>query len=184
MDTIKKLYLSTDGRLSRKQFWLGFLGLLALSIVLNLLSTPLGYSLAGGIPALDPGADPAAIAVAMGEVMRRGAWLGLVLFLILAYPLYCLCVKRRHDRDSAGRDVLLALALNVVILLIQAFGLGLTTIEANGTAMPAPSMLFMIVSGITGLLGLYLLIVLGFLRGTPGSNSYGPDPVLGAAATV
>ena len=32
-----------------------------------------------------------------------------------------------------------------------------------------------------GIFALYLLVVMGFLRGTPGPNQYGPDPLAGSA---
>ena len=186
MDAIRNLYLTTEGRLSRKQWWLGVLGLFCVGIVLSVIASMAGYGMIAGIPTIDPAnPDPVAFSAATAEIMRRGAWVSLVLFLVVAYPSYCLSIKRRHDRDSAGRDVLIAMVLNVVVLLIQAFGLGLTSVDAgNGITVPAPSPLMMVVSACLGLFSLYLLVVLGFLRGTPGSNSYGPDPVLGAAATA
>jgi uncharacterized membrane protein YhaH (DUF805 family) len=37
---------------------------------------------------------------------------------------------------------------------------------------------------VVGIFALYLLVVLGFLRGTPGPNQYGPDPVGGTATAT
>jgi uncharacterized membrane protein YhaH (DUF805 family) len=34
-------------------------------------------------------------------------------------------------------------------------------------------------SVIVGIFGLYMLVVLGFLKGTAGPNNYGPDPLQG-----
>ena len=55
----------------------------------------------------------------------------------------------------------------------------MTTTEFNGVSFPTPTLLFNILGLIAGVLGIYLLVVMGFLRGTPGPNAYGPDPLGG-----
>lgn len=186
MDTITRLYATTDGRISRKQWWLGVLGLILASIVLSLITSLFGFNAWGGMPTIDPSStDAAAISAATTEAIRRGSWASLIMFAILAYPSYCIAVKRRHDRDNNGLDVLIFMGLNVLMLVLQALGLGVTTVDlGNGVTMPAPSMWLGAVSILLGIFGIYLLVVLGFLRGTIGSNSYGADPALGIAATV
>ena len=186
MDAFKALYTTTDGRIGRKQWWLGVLGLVVASIALSIVMSLIGFSAWTGIPTIDPNnPDLAAISAATADAIRRGAWASLIMFLILAYPSYCIAVKRRHDRDNAGRDVLIFMGVNVLLLLLQALGLGVTMVDVgNGVAMPAPSMWMSALSIILGIFGIYLLVVLGFLRGTIGSNSYGDDPVLGTAATA
>jgi uncharacterized membrane protein YhaH (DUF805 family) len=68
-------------------------------------------------------------------------------------------------------------AIVIVLDLLQALGLGYTTLEvASGVSMPVPSMPLTIINMLVGIYGIYLLVVLGFLRGTPGANAYGPDP--------
>ncbi len=37
MDNIKSLYLSYDGRIGRKNFWLGILGILVVAIILSII---------------------------------------------------------------------------------------------------------------------------------------------------
>lgn len=186
MDTIKALYTTTDGRISRKQWWVGLLGLIVASIVLSLVLSLVGFSAWAGVPAIDPNnPDVAAISAAAADAIRKGAWASLIMFLILAYPSYCLSVKRRHDRDNAGLDVLIIMGLNALLLLLQALGLGLSYADVgNGVTIPTPSMWLGAVSLLLGIGGIYLLVVLGFLRGTVGANSYGADPTLGSAATA
>ena len=187
MDSIVSLYTTTNGRISRKQWWLGVLGLIVASIVLSVILSLFGISAFGAMTAgIDPtNADPTAMSAALTDVMQKGAWAGLIMFLLLAYPGYCLSLKRRHDRDNTGRDLQIYMALNALVLLIQAVGLGYSTVDmGNGILMPTPSVLLSTVSIIIGIFGIYMLVMLGFLRGTIGSNSYGPDPVLGTTATA
>jgi uncharacterized membrane protein YhaH (DUF805 family) len=93
-------------------------------------------------------------------------------------------VKRRHDRDNNGMDVIIYLVLSAIVLLIQALGIGYTMTEipgATGLAIPQPSLPVSILSLVLGVYAIYLLVVCGFLRGTAGPNQYGPDPLGGAA---
>ena len=172
------LYTSTEGRISRKQWWLGMLGLLVAGMVLSLLSSLLGFTMWVGVPELGPDPDPAAIAAAVAEIVRRSAWVSLVMFLILAYPAYCVSVKRRHDRDHSGVDVLAILALNALMLVLQGLGFGMSAVEmGEGVVLPTPAPWLSVVSLAMGLFGLYLLVQLGFLKGTPGPNRFGEDPL-------
>jgi uncharacterized membrane protein YhaH (DUF805 family) len=93
-----------------------------------------------------------------------------VLDLVLTYPQFAVCAKRGHDRNTptwvVGLFFALAVALDLMILggwvakdlsnptpLVYAFGLPLLV------------------------LGLALIVDLGFRRGTVGPNRYGPDPL-------
>jgi len=67
---------------------------------------------------------------------------------------------------------------------VQALGLGYTVTDIQGIPVPMPSTLFSIIGGVVGIFGLYLLVVLGFLKGTEGTNNFGPDPLLGGSATA
>lgn len=157
MDNLKQLYTTTEGRISRKQWWLGVIILAVANIIVQ-----------------------AVIASALGlwANPQGAAWLSLILFLVVGYPLYCLYLKRRHDKDNSGLDSVIYLALLVVTLLLQALGL------AFDPATMQPSMLYSIVGLVMLIYSIYILVVMGFLRGTPGPNQYGPDPLGGTAATA
>jgi uncharacterized membrane protein YhaH (DUF805 family) len=43
--------------------------------------------------------------------------------------------------------------------------------------VPTPTPLLVVLGLVAGILGIYLLVVCGFLKGTAGSNNYGPDPL-------
>jgi uncharacterized membrane protein YhaH (DUF805 family) len=180
------LYSKTDGRISRKTWWIGAIVLGVVNVVISLLILPLvglgGPNMAAILAAQS---DPAQVAALVAGAVQASSWGSLILFLIFAYPAYCLSVKRRHDKNNAGRDVLIYFGVTIVVLLIQALGLGYTMTEIQGMVVPMPSLLLSIVGGVVAIFGLYMLIVLGFLKGTDGTNGYGPDPLTsGVAATA
>ena len=110
---LASLYLSSKGRISRKEYWLASLPLCVLLIVSELLIR----------------------AVAIFEAPM----FSVIVSLGLLVPSFMLCVKRFHDRDRSGWFALL---------------------------------------GLIPVLGpLWLLVDLGLLRGTRGSNRFGPDPL-------
>lgn len=163
----KYLYLRTEGRISRKTFWLG-------SIVLSLGVFLIG--LAVFVPLVFFGQRFMSDFRVASQVLMG---LNLVLAAAYAYPGYCLAVKRRHDRNSRGWDLLGYMAASGAMLV------AFVIVAANGTIS---SVRFSPVSwlgyGIQAY-GIYMLVVLGFLKGTSGANSYGPDPLTtGAAATA
>lgn len=179
-----------DGRIGRQTFWLGAIALVVVSIIISMLILPLlGLSLvpnlAGIVPPAGTDADPAKAAEAMSKLIAdatsKSGWISLIMFVIFAYPFAALGIKRRHDRDNSGRDVLVYYGLTAVLLLIQALGLAYTTTDlGNGVLIPTPTMPMMIANFALAIYGLYLLVVLGFLKGTSGANQYGADPLGGA----
>jgi len=164
MDNLVQLYTTFSGRISRKTFWIGVVGIVIASIVLNIIL---------GIVGLGFGAGP-----------TSAAWGSLIVFVILAVPALAISIKRRHDRNGSGNDVIVYYALTLISLLVQALGFGYTTTDVGGVAMPVPTMTLTIFLSVLGIFALYLLVVLGFLRGTAGPNQYGADPVGGATVAA
>ena len=112
----KKFYLSPEGRVNRKQFWLWLvLPLTAISIVAALVDVATGNY------------DPE---------LRIGLF-SAVFALVALIPAVIVYIKRFHDRDKSGWWVLIG--------LIPIIG------------------------------SIWLLIELGFLKGTPGPNRFGPQ---------
>jgi uncharacterized membrane protein YhaH (DUF805 family) len=158
MDALKVLYTTTDGRISRKQWWLGVVGVIIASIVLTMI---LGLVGLGG----------------------TSGWGQLIAYVILFYPNWCLGIKRRQDRDNNAMDFKILMGVSGLLTLVQALGIGMTMTDVgNGMMMPVPDMWLSVLYGLLGLFGIYMLVQLGFLKGTPGANSYGPDPLGYAAA--
>ncbi len=86
-----------------------------------------------------------------------------ILAILVIYPSLALMVKRFHDRDKSGWW---ALAFYIPALINGAVSY---TDPDSGLAM---------VTGlITVAVSIWLLIELGFLKGKPGSNDYGTNPL-------
>jgi uncharacterized membrane protein YhaH (DUF805 family) len=69
-------------------------------------------------------------------------------------------LKRLHDRDMSGWWLLVFFLLPGVL-------------DGIGRMLAAP----LVFSLAEAAISLWALVVLGFLRGTPGANQYGPDPL-------
>jgi uncharacterized membrane protein YhaH (DUF805 family) len=133
----KNLYLSLDGRINRKPFWLGLLAFMIITWILEfILFAIFGVSM---MPNVDPNADPAAAAAAASEMMGRMTIPLSIIVLITIWPAICLYAKRWHDRDKSGWWTL--------ICFVPFIG------------------------------AIWMLVELGFLRGTEGPNRFGPDPI-------
>jgi uncharacterized membrane protein YhaH (DUF805 family) len=187
MDKILANFTSLEGRIGRQAWWIGVVILVVVNLIISFLIMPLvGLNIMPNMAALvaDPAnADPQAIATAINATMRTSAWVSLVIFLIFLYPMAALSVKRRHDKDNSGLDVWIYFGLTALLLLVQALGLFMDTVEVMpNVVMPVPTLPLTILQIIVGIYAIYLLVVLGFLKGTTGPNQYGPDPLGGPAA--
>ena len=173
--TFRGLFLSPRGRISRRQWWIGAILLVVVEIGCLLLVLPLLGLSAEELRAL-PSIDPQARAQVLLEAYQHVAWGSLAIFALIAYPAYCLSLKRRHDRNQDGRDVYLALAVSALPLLMEALGLAYSIGEVDGAPWPTPGLTYLLAGAVALCFGVYMLVVLGFLKGGAGPNSYGPDP--------
>ncbi len=141
------LFMSFEGRISRKPFWIGILALLVVGLIILLASL-----------------------FVAGErdyaVIRFNV---LVIEVALLYPLIALGVKRLHDRGRRGYAVLVFIA---PWLLHQ--GTNLLGITGDPTAINAIDIAFYLINLV---LFAWFVVDLGILRGTQGPNDYGPDPL-------
>jgi uncharacterized membrane protein YhaH (DUF805 family) len=91
-------------------------------------------------------------------------WLiGLILLVLGTWSGLAVGVKRLHDRDKSGWWILL-------------FWLGPSILGSWQTAAPDLGGGFILALA-AGALGIWAFVELGCLRGTPGPNRYGPDPL-------
>ena len=100
----------------------------------------------------------------------QGDRLSAIVDLAFTYPEFAIAAKRGHDRETP------------LWLLVIFFGAGavldlLSVLQLNGTD-EEPSILSVFIAVPFTVLGLALLIELGFRRGTVGPNQYGPDPLV------
>jgi uncharacterized membrane protein YhaH (DUF805 family) len=180
MENFIPLYTSLNGRIGRKTWWLASIGLAVVILIIEfLILAPLGFSYSAGMASLTAATtgDAAAASAALAANFHKGIWAALIVTIIFGLPIVALGVKRRHDRGNSGIDLMVFYAIVIVLDLLEALGLGYTTVELTaGISVPAPSMPLTIINMLLGVYGIYLLVVLGFLKGTPGANQYGPDP--------
>jgi uncharacterized membrane protein YhaH (DUF805 family) len=99
----------------------------------------------------------------------QGDRLSAIVDLAFVYPEFAVAVKRAHDR-------------NVPIVFLVVFFVAsrildlLTVMQLNGN-QDEPSMIVVAIYLPFTVLGLFLLVELGFRKGVDGPNQYGPDPL-------
>jgi len=150
---------------------------MAVGVVITYLILPLlGLGSPSGTKSMSLAmAEPSRFSALIVDTVKQMGWTSLVIFGLLAYPLFCLLVKRRHDRNSNGWDVLVLFALIMAMMLFLALGFALTVEE--GSPVPVPSEMLITVAAIYWVGLVYMFVVAGLLKGTDGANKYGPDPV-------
>ncbi len=99
----------------------------------------------------------------------QGDRLGAIIDLAFTYPEFAVAVKRSHDRNLPLWLVGLFFGAGALLDLITVLGWAGTDEE--------PSAISVVIAVPFTVLGLALLVELGFRRGTPGPNQYGPDPL-------
>jgi uncharacterized membrane protein YhaH (DUF805 family) len=99
----------------------------------------------------------------------QGDRLSAIVDLAFTYPEFAIAAKRGHDRDMPLWLLIIFFCAGAVLDL-------LTVLQVSGTD-EEPSMLSIFIAVPFTVLGLALLIELGFRRGTVGPNQYGPDPL-------
>jgi uncharacterized membrane protein YhaH (DUF805 family) len=177
MNNLLQNFMGFEGRLNRQPFWISGVILAVIGIVISFLILPIvGLSM---MPNISAGTSAADVAATLPDMMRRSGWISLVMFLIFLYPAAALCIKRRHDRNNSGLDVWIYFALGAINLLVNALGIGMSTMTVGDVTLPTPGPISIVLGAIVGIYAIYLLVVLGFLKGTAGPNSYGPDPLQG-----
>jgi uncharacterized membrane protein YhaH (DUF805 family) len=154
-------FMGMDGRINRQPWWIG---MIVLGIVQAIVTWIVSLIIPGG--AISIGADGTIDPNAITGLLQRSGWIGLVIALVFAYPFLSMAVKRRHDKNNNGYDAYGFVVVEVLYYIVMGLGL---TLGIVGT----------IVGAIFGIYGIYMLVVLGFLKGTAGANNYGPDPLQG-----
>ena len=158
------LFFSFEGRINRAKWWLALLIFIVLSAVVWLVVLPiLGFSIWN---VTSPWAS---------------ALVSLIVTVIFAYPATAIMVKRLNDRDRPNWLVAVFWAPTILTLLAQLLGVGATMQEIGGQTVAVPTTIGWIVNLLTLVVGIWALVELGILKGTPGPNRHGPDPLAGRA---
>ena len=157
-----QIYLSGEGRLNRKGFWISAIGLaimlLFLLFLIGVLLIPFG-----------------------GSDTKFGAkLLGLISAAIGLYPSYNIVLKRLHDRGRPENLVWVFLVPGIASTLFQVLEISgryqKTVFLGQESLAFAPNGLGMLISLITFGIGIWALIELGILPGEKSRNAHGPDP--------
>jgi uncharacterized membrane protein YhaH (DUF805 family) len=106
--------------------------------------------------------------IAAVGISDRAVLLSMLVAFALAYPSYALMAKRFQDRDKPGWIALFAIVPVYAINLLQTF----QVIDPD-----TPTPLFHVLNYAAIGIGLWILLELGFFRGTQGPNRYGADPL-------
>ena len=93
----------------------------------------------------------------------------LLLAIGLFYPAFAVAAKRFHDRNRPGETALFGLIPVFLAIALDCFGLTGDASGANGLGWICR----LIYLGV----GLWFAIELGALKGTPGPNRFGGDPL-------
>jgi uncharacterized membrane protein YhaH (DUF805 family) len=99
----------------------------------------------------------------------QGDRLSAIIDLAFTYPEFAISVKRAHDRALPIWLLIIFFTANAVLDLLTVLGWNIAAEE--------PSWLTVAALIPFTVLGLALLVELGFRKGTIGPNQYGPDPL-------
>jgi uncharacterized membrane protein YhaH (DUF805 family) len=99
----------------------------------------------------------------------QGDRLSAIVDLAFTYPEFAVAAKRAHDRNLPLWILIIFFGGGAVLDFVTVLGL-------TGTR-EQPSLLSVMIAVPFTVLGLALLIELGFRRGTVGPNPHGPDPL-------
>ncbi len=102
----------------------------------------------------------------------QGDRLSAIVDLAFTYPEFAVTLKRAHDRNMPNWILIAFFSANAFLDLLMVLGL------AGTDEKPSPISLALAIP--FTIVGLALLIELGFRKGTEGPNQYGPDPLANA----
>ncbi len=102
----------------------------------------------------------------------EGERLGSIVDLAFSYPEFALTLKRAHDRNLPTWWIAALFVGSVLLDFLTIIGVNTKLGDSNNL-----NLLGFILTIPLGILGLVLLVDLGFRPGTKGPNRFGPDPL-------
>ncbi len=149
-----ELFTKFDGRISRKEFWLGFLGMVAIVFIV-------GWAMVSILPG--------------GIVLTLAQ---LIVSVGIIYVWSAVLVKRLHDRNKPALPwAIIFLVPGILMQIMSIFKIGYRAVEVAGVQFMIPGTGATAVIWLSMAVGLWMFIELGFLRGTKGPNRFGPSPL-------
>jgi uncharacterized membrane protein YhaH (DUF805 family) len=154
----KWLFFSFDGRINRAKWWLSLLVFAIVGLVIYLGLLPL-------------------VGISIWKMGTGLAVASLIVTLIFAYPVTAVMLKRINDRDRPAWFVAVFWAPTVLGLIAQLTGVAYTMRPMGGQMVAMPTGIGWVVNLLSFVIGIWALVELGILKGTPGPNKHGPDPL-------
>lgn len=145
------LLTSFSGRIGRGQWWLGFIAVVMMSIGGIVAINPEAFTMPTDQPLPPPG---------LGEMLFG---------LLMMVPATAITVKRFNDRDRPNWLGYAFGALGALFTIAPYFGY---LVDPLFYSTPE-----YVLTGVFFVLAIGAFIDNGFLKGTPGPNRYGPDPL-------
>jgi uncharacterized membrane protein YhaH (DUF805 family) len=148
-------YFSAKGRVSRSQYWLKFiLPLFVIGLILGILKAINGET---------------------GTNKGPFSTLTFLFQLFTLWPGIAILVKRIHDRDKSGWLAWLLYGPLIVALIFTI--IAIVAFAYSDNAVWAPGIVAGLAWLVAVVVGIWFFIEFGCLRGSIGSNRFGPDPV-------
>lgn len=153
---MRKLFFGFHGRIGRLKWWMGSISLLVSMFVVMIIIMLIFFAGEGEISwDRDVVTTP------------EGALIHLALLAFFGYMWSALIIKRLNDRERP--HWLLAVCWSPLVIPLLGDLIGLPILEMGAAGMLLHGLLFAA--------SIWMLIELGFLRGMPGPNRHGPDPL-------
>ena len=166
---LKNLLFSFHGRIRRRDWWLWSIALFLAQTLATRVTETLLFGDDADLKVGNVGAWFFGTAAGAGP-----QWTALVFGIVFLCPALALILKRAHDRDRRGWELVAIhlVAMSGYLIPNDAFGVAGSAIDAGDWLAGGPlvAALMMVIAS------LYQLVVLGFLDGTPGPNPHGPSP--------
>jgi len=143
-------FTNFHGRIGRKTFWLSTLAVLVVELVAMVVAAVVAAALTG-------------------DWSLDADWPLNIVMLVFNYPQFVINAKRGHDSNIATWVAAVFFVYGIALDVLAAFGWPRESLMRDPLAFAAYIPY--------GILGLALLIELGFRKGKPGANRYGPDPL-------
>ena len=103
-----RLYLTTDGRIGRQDFWMGIVGLFVAGLIVALI-----------------------VAAIFGMMSTASRVVLFIVQLAFAYPSYCLMAKRFQDRDKPAMYAAILIGVNLLLALLGLLGVTGDPLDPN-----------------------------------------------------
>lgn len=154
--SISHVLFGFSGRATRFHFWMGQVAAIALLVVLAIAGALALHGLK--------------TATTVPDMLQSLGFMTLVLLavlVVLTWVSWAVAIKRLHDRNKSWVWMLITVIPAVMLMWV-----GLTQGIAALAKFQSSTMFVLFQLATTG----WYLIELGFLKGTPGGNMYGPAP--------